>query len=46
MDERIALTLVTIVAVGATFAGFSGVLTVFDGHAHGEWYPDEARQRS
>ena len=41
MDEHIVLTLLTIAGVGATFAGFSGVVAVFDRRAHGEWYPEE-----
>lgn len=41
MDEHVVLTLVTIAGVGATFAGFSGVVAVFDRRAHGEWYPEE-----
>ncbi len=41
MDDHVVLTLVTIAGVGATFAGFSGVVAVFDRRAQGEWYPEE-----
>jgi hypothetical protein len=41
MDEHIVLTLVTIAGLGATFAGFSGVVAVFDRRAQGEWNPEE-----
>ena len=40
MDEHIAWTLVPIAGVGATFAGFSGVLAAFDRRAYGEWRPE------
>jgi hypothetical protein len=41
MNEHIVLTLLTVAGVAATFAGFSGVVAVFDRRAHGEWFPEE-----
>jgi len=41
MQEHSVLTLLGISGVGATFAGFSGVVAAFDRRAHGNWHPEE-----
>jgi len=40
--EHVILTLLGISSVAATFAGFSGVVAVFDRRAHGVWFPEES----
>lgn len=41
MDEHVLHTLLGFAGVGATFAGFSGVVAVFGRRAHGEWLPED-----
>ena len=41
MDEHTELILLGIAGVAATFAGFSGVVSVFERRAHGDWLPEE-----
>lgn len=41
MDEHILHTLLGFAGVGATFAGFSGVVAVFGRRVHGEWLPED-----
>src|SRR6266436_8945696 len=37
MSEEIVITLLGIASMGATFAGFSGVVVIFGERARGEW---------
>ena len=41
MDEHVLHILLGFAGVGATFAGFSGVVAVFGRRAHGEWLPED-----
>lgn len=41
MDEHVLHTLLGFAGVGATFAGFSGVVAVFGRRVHGEWLPED-----
>jgi hypothetical protein len=41
VDEHVLHTLLGFAGVGATFAGFSGVVAVFGRRAHGEWLPED-----
>jgi hypothetical protein len=41
VDEHVLHILLGFAGVGATFAGFSGVVAVFGRRAHGEWLPED-----
>jgi hypothetical protein len=41
VDEHVLHTLLGFAGVGATFAGFSGVVAVFGRRVHGEWLPED-----
>jgi hypothetical protein len=41
VDEHVLHSLLGFAGVGATFAGFSGVVAVFGRRAHGEWLPED-----
>ena len=45
MDEHVLHILLGFAGVGATFAGFSGVVAVFGRRAHGEWLPEDLRKK-
>jgi hypothetical protein len=41
VDEHVLHILLGFAGVGATFAGFSGVVAVFGRRSHGEWLPED-----
>src|SRR4030095_15115943 len=41
LDEHVLHILLGFAGVGATVAGFSGVVAVFGRRAHGEWLPED-----